>query len=63
MDEFQRENCTDCRYADKPKVGTGEPCCTYAGKLETDRAGRVCLSWRADVETNARVQRVRKAMM
>ena len=61
MIDFQRENCADCRYADKPKVGTGEPCCTHTGKLETD--GKLCFSWRANVEMDAKVQRVRKAMM
>ena len=31
---FQRENCSDCNFADKLKVGTGEPCCQYPGKLD-----------------------------
>ena len=60
MIDFQNENCRDCRYADKPKVGTGEPCCTYAGKLESN--SKLCFSWRADEETNAKFQRARKAM-
>ena len=31
--EFQLKNCKDCYFADASKVGTGEPCCTYPGKL------------------------------
>ncbi len=31
--EFQEANCRGCRFADDEKVGTGEPCCTYAFQL------------------------------
>lgn len=31
---FQNANCKGCKFADKSKVGTGEPCCQYAFKLD-----------------------------
>ena len=41
---FQKENCEGCKFAEKIKVGTGYPCCTYGfqliikdGKCETRR--------------------------
>ena len=42
--KFQQANCTDCHFADKKKVGTGEPCCTFARRLEVK--GEKCLSMR-----------------
>ena len=42
MAKFQQDNCQGCYFADKPKVGTGEPCCTYGFKLFTDK-GIKCL--------------------
>lgn len=33
--EFQTSNCKDCYFAELKKVGTGKPCCTYPGRLET----------------------------
>ena len=34
MKDFQKMNCEGCYFADTEAVGTGEPCCTYPGKLE-----------------------------
>jgi hypothetical protein len=36
--EFQEENCRGCRFADEPKVGTGQACCTHpeGPKVEVD---------------------------
>ena len=34
MKDFQNMNCRGCDFADPKTVGTGEPCCTYPGKLE-----------------------------
>lgn len=31
--EYQEKNCRECRFADEAMVGTGEPCCTYPGRL------------------------------
>lgn len=31
---FHNLNCVGCRFADKPKIGTGEPCCTYWQQIE-----------------------------
>lgn len=42
--EFQLGNCKSCYYADPAKVGTGEPCCTYMGKVDVD--GGLCFSAR-----------------
>ena len=67
--KFQRQNCSDCYFADKPKVGTGEPCCTYPSKLDHRKKGGelptgkdelVCYSWKADAQTNARLQKARR---
>lgn len=67
--EFQRQNCGDCYFADKPVVGTGEPCCTYPSKLDhRNKDGKqpsgndklVCYSWKADAQTNARLQKARR---
>lgn len=69
--KFQRQNCSDCYFADKPKVGTGEACCTYPGKLDhRNREGKqprgndelICYFWKADAQTNARIQKARKLM-
>ena len=34
MVKFQEKNCRGCYFADKKKVGTGEPCCSYGFRLE-----------------------------
>ncbi len=34
MKDFQKMNCEGCYFADPDRLGTGEPCCTYPGKLE-----------------------------
>ena len=34
MADFQNANCKGCKFADKPKVGTGKPCCQYYSKLD-----------------------------
>lgn len=57
--DFQRRNCTDCKFADKPKVGTGEPCCTTRLYLGDHKDG-VCYAWKPDVQTNARLNKARK---
>lgn len=37
MVEFQKANCAKgCRFADKPKVGTGEPCCTFCSTIDVE---------------------------
>ena len=46
MKEFQLKNCKDCYFADKDKVGTGEPCCTYPSKLIIDPETGKCQSKR-----------------
>lgn len=40
FEDFQKANCTGCKFADKPMIGTGRPCCTYAFKL--DHSGGIC---------------------
>jgi hypothetical protein len=40
LKDFQEVNCRECNFADKEKVGTGEPCCTYAFQLEC--SGGIC---------------------
>lgn len=35
LKKYQLANCPDCRFADKKKVGSGTPCCTFPGKLES----------------------------
>ncbi len=39
LSEWQERNCSDCRFADKKKVGTGEACCTYYLQYEMDDEG------------------------
>ena len=46
MEDFQNTNCADCYFAEGAKVGTGEPCCTYPGKLVCAVNGLICLSKR-----------------
>jgi len=48
--DFQRQ-CKHCFFADTMKVGTGEPCCTYPGKLIIDPETGVCGS-KKDQESN-----------
>lgn len=43
--EWQKTNCKGCYYADSKKVGRGEPCCTFAFRLEYSESGR-CLKRR-----------------
>lgn len=40
LTDFQNANCKGCKFADKPKVGTGMACCQYAFKL--DHSGGIC---------------------
>ena len=37
---YQEKNCRGCRFADDA-VGTGEPCCTFPGQLQSE--GDTCL--------------------
>ena len=46
MAEFQLNNCKGCYFADKPRVGTGEPCCQYAFRLDVTNKGTKCLTKR-----------------
>jgi len=46
MKQFQLKNCKDCYFAEAKKVGTGEPCCTYPGKLIVNPETGVCESKR-----------------
>jgi len=39
LSEWQKRNCTGCRFADKKKVGTGEACCTYYLQFKMDDEG------------------------
>ena len=39
LSEWQKRNCTGCRYADEKMAGTGEPCCTYYLPVELDDKG------------------------
>lgn len=39
--KFQKENCSDCHFADPDKLGEA-PCCTYQGKTKTNKNGN-CL--------------------
>lgn len=38
---YQEKNCRGCRFADHDAVGTGEPCCTFPGQLQSE--GDTCL--------------------
>jgi len=51
--QFQRNNCYQCRFADKPQVGTGEPCCQKGGKLNSN--GKLCFSRQGDEDFKALV--------
>lgn len=55
--EFQVKNCKDCKFADKPMVGSGEACCQKGGRL--DHRNGDCYSWRADEVLDAKVQGIR----
>jgi len=39
MEDFDRwwqiENCQGCRFSINELVGSGKPCCTYPGRIET----------------------------
>lgn len=39
MEDFDRwwqiENCQGCRFSINELVGSGKPCCTYPGSIET----------------------------
>ena len=37
--EWQKRNCTGCRFAEKRAVGTGKACCTYYLQYELDDKG------------------------
>ena len=36
LSEFQKRECSACRFSDKKLVGTGKACCTYPGVYEID---------------------------
>ena len=36
LKEFQNANCKGCKFADNEKVGTGEPACQYAFRLDIE---------------------------
>ena len=36
LQDFQNRNCEGCKFADKPKIGTGTPCCQYAFRLDIE---------------------------
>ncbi len=38
--EWQRAHCIGCKFTDTQKVGTGKPCCTFPGNLETGTGPR-----------------------
>jgi hypothetical protein len=42
MIKYQVVNCSGCRWSDPRAVGSGKPCCTYAGILKTEPG--VCLT-------------------
>jgi len=37
--EWQKRNCSSCRFSDKKMVGTGNACCTYILNCELDDEG------------------------
>ena len=44
MARFQHDNCEGCYFADKPKIGTGEPCCQFGFRLTIVDEGSRCLT-------------------
>lgn len=38
--QWQFDNCSHCKFATQSNVGTGRPCCTYPGKI--DSVGGIC---------------------
>jgi hypothetical protein len=52
---FQRMNCKGCKFADESKVGTGEPCCTYAFQLNVDND--VCRTRREETHQPVKVKK------
>ncbi len=39
LSEWQKRNCTGCRFADEKKIGTGDACCTFYLSIEMDSEG------------------------
>lgn len=43
---FQLSNCLGCRFADKKKIGTGEPCCNKAAPYRVEDTTGWCIDRR-----------------
>lgn len=58
--DFQNRNCTDCYFADKKMVGSGEACCQFPRQLDIKLG--LCSCWRADLETLEKLEKTRAIM-